>query len=66
MRGLPECSQNMENGQYCEADRPLPDGQDNWNLQLFEKNNCGQAPYAFDVFRCIRGTCYKNIHSQIP
>ena len=40
---LPECDLNMINGQLCEANKPLPDGTKNVDV-----NNCDK----FDVFRC--------------
>ena len=40
---LPECDLNMINGQLCEANKPLPDGTKNVDV-----NNCDK----FDVLRC--------------
>ena len=47
---LPECHRDMSNGELCDADGPLPDGN-----QKYEVNNCG----AFDVFKCVKGTYLK-------
>jgi len=46
-RSLPECSNSMNNGDLCEADRALPDGQSNYNV-----DNCD----VYDVFRYICGS----------
>lgn len=43
---LAECVSNMGNETLCEADKTLPDGKSNYDI-----NNCGN----FDVFRCTRG-----------
>ena len=44
---LAECSSNMKTNNLCEADKTLPDGNTN-----FDVNNCGSD---YDVFKCIRG-----------
>ena len=44
---LPECTQSMGNGELCEADGQLPDGNQNYDV-----NNCG----LYDVFKCVKGT----------
>ena len=44
---LDECHKGMTSDELCEADKPLPDGNSN-----FEINNCGN----YDVFKCSRGT----------
>ena len=44
---LKECTSHMMNGEFCEADQRLPDGNTNYNI-----NNCGN----YDVFKCIIGT----------
>merc|ERR1712117_515501 len=41
-RNLPECSTSMSEGELCEADRRLPNGNSNYNI-----NNCGN----YDVFK---------------
>jgi hypothetical protein len=47
---MAECSLNMSNGELCEADQTLPDGNANYNV-----NNCGN----YDIFKCATGThCY--------
>jgi len=46
-RTLNECSTSMSNGELCEADRALPDGQSNYDI-----NNCGY----YDVFRYVCGS----------
>ena len=40
---LPECTVDMIYGELCEADKTLPDGNDNFNI-----DNCGD----FDIFEC--------------
>lgn len=44
---LPECTENMQSGDLCEADSALPDGSTNYNV-----NNCG----SYDVFRYSCGS----------
>ena len=44
---LPECTTSMSNGELCEADGPLPDGNQNYDV-----NNCEPA---YDVFKCVIG-----------
>ena len=44
---LPECTPSMSNGELCEADVPLPDGNQNYDV-----NNCA----GYDVFKCVTGT----------
>jgi len=41
-KSLPECSVNMSEGDLCEADKALPNGETNFNI-----NNCG----GYDVFK---------------
>ena len=41
-----ECRSNMNHGELCEADKTLPDGNSNYNI-----NNCGN----YDVFKCVKG-----------
>ena len=55
---IPECSSSMTNGQLCEADKTLPDGNRDYNV-----NNCGGSDN-FDIWKCERGTCFKNIRSS--
>ena len=43
---LKECTSHMMNGEFCEADQRLPDGNTNFDI-----NNCGN----YDVFKCIIG-----------
>ena len=45
---LSECTTSMRNGQLCEADGTLPDGNAYYNV-----NNCNRD---YDVFECVRGT----------
>ena len=45
---LKECRSNMFNGEFCQADKTLPDGNTNHEI-----SNCGRY---FDVFKCIIGT----------
>jgi len=48
---LKECRLDMENGELCQADKPLPDqSNDEDALQKFDVNNC---PGSTDVFRYI-------------
>merc|ERR1712157_265082 len=44
---LPECTDQTACGGLCEADRPLPDGNTNYNI-----NNCAGG---YDVFQKICG-----------
>ena len=44
---LSECTDTMNNGDFCEADRALPDG-----TTYFDINNCG----GYDIFKCVKGT----------
>ena len=44
---LPECSYSLSNNDLCEAERALPDGNDNYDI-----NNC---PGDYDVFRYVSG-----------
>lgn len=44
LRNMEECTLDMRVGELCEADRALPDGNSDFNI-----NNCG----AFDVFRVV-------------
>ena len=37
----------MNNNEMCEADKPLPDGNQNYDV-----NNC---PPRNDIFKCIKG-----------
>ena len=48
---LPECDHSMSNGELCEANRPLPDGNKNYNV-----DNCKTHT---DVFKCVKGTYLK-------
>ena len=50
---LAECTRTMSNGELCEADQTLPDGNSNYHV-----NNCGGA----DVFKCVKGI-HLNFHS---
>ena len=50
---LPECTWGMNEEDLCEADRILPNGNANFNV-----NNCGKD----DVFKFIQGTgCYSKL-----
>ena len=44
---LAECHPNMSNNQMCEANKPLPDGNSDYNI--------GNCPGAYDVFKCVKG-----------
>ena len=44
---LPECSYSLSNYDLCEAERTLPDGNSNFDI-----NNC---PGDYDVFRYVSG-----------
>ena len=44
---LPECSNNLDDDAFCEADSELPDGSMNYDI-----DNC---PGGYDVFKCSRG-----------
>ena len=44
---LPECSYSLSNNDLCEAERTLPDGNSNYDI-----NNC---PGDYDVFRYVSG-----------
>ena len=48
---LEECSSNMAVDTLCEADKALPDGKSNYNI-----NNCDD----YDVFRCKSGDILQN------
>ena len=52
-----ECSMAMENDQFCEADKTLPDG----NVH-FDINNCD----TYDVFVCAKGGKYFIYFSRLP
>ena len=41
------CSHGLNHNDLCEADGPLPDGNQNFDI-----NNC---PGKYDVFRCLKG-----------
>ena len=41
-----ECTNDMKENEICEADAPLPDGNDNYGI-----NNCAK----YDVFKCTGG-----------
>ena len=41
------CKRNMNHNELCEADRPLPDGNANFDI-----NNC---PGGYDIFKCVKG-----------
>ena len=50
---MKECHSNMNPGDLCEADKPLPDGNTNYDV-----NNCGPDG-SYDIFRCVKGKhCY--------
>ena len=38
----------MSDGELCEADNPLPDGNQDYNV-----DNCGVD---WDIFKCVKGT----------
>ena len=40
---MADCTTAMNNGQQCEADQNLPDGNTSYNI-----NNCG----VYDIFKC--------------
>ena len=44
---MKECDPNMSNNELCEADKPLPDGNTD-----YEVDNCVDE---FDVYKCVRG-----------
>ena len=41
------CDHGMNDGDLCEADGPLPDGNSNFDI-----DNC---PGKYDIFKCIKG-----------
>ena len=41
------CSHDMNHNELCEAEYPLPDGNNN-----FEIDNC---PGNYDIFKCVKG-----------
>merc|ERR1712045_471991 len=51
-KSLPDCSNNMQVGDLCEADSTLPNGDRNFNI-----NNCG----SYDVFRYTNLSCQLDI-----
>ena len=41
------CNHGMNQGDLCEADGPLPDGNSNFDI-----DNC---PGKYDIFKCVKG-----------
>ena len=41
------CDDSMNYNEYCEADGPLPDGNNNYDI-----DNC---PGNYDIFKCVKG-----------
>ena len=64
-KDLRSCTENMNHTQMCEADKELPNGQrdiDVNNCRISANDTC--SPHCeYDVFRCIRGT---QLHSFLP
>ena len=42
-----DCNHGMNDGDLCEADGPLPDGNSNFDI-----DNC---PGQYDIFKCVKG-----------
>ena len=54
---MPECSYSLSNNDLCEAERALPDGNTNYDI-----NNC---PGDYDVFRYVSGNfCFEQDTEQ--